>query len=416
MGITKTDFMRGMQCPRMLWLDRHHPEYKIIPPEVRARLMQGNEFGDAMMGIFGPYVEVKEYYPGTARPNKKEMVRKTRELVECGTEVICEAAFADEDGNYCAADILRWDRERGCYDMYEVKNSPEVSEQFVKDAAYQAYLIRKTGLKLEKVFIIYHAEDPYSVREVTEAAAAYGPWVEENLGRLGAVKDQKDEVCCGTGPQCEEPYECWYTGYCHMKEEGLLELPRCRWCNPANPRYVRYHDREWGVPCHDDRALYELFILESFQAGLSWEIVLNKRENFRAAYDSFDWEKVCAYGPEKAEALLQDKGIIRNRLKIRASIRNSRVFRKIREEFGSFDAYLMRFTGGRVIYENDPAVTASPLSDAISRDLARRGMSFVGSTIIYSFLQAIGVINAHEEGCFRYVSPEEREENGTDGI
>ena len=163
MGVTKTDFMRGMQCPRMLWLDKHHPELKIIPPEVRQRLNKGNEFGDKMMGIFGPYVEVKEYYPGTTRPNKKEMVKKTQEYIDLGEPVICEAAFMDEDGNYCAVDILRRSAERGCWDMYEVKNSPEISEQFIKDAGYQAYLIRKIGLKLDKVFIIYHAEEPCEI-------------------------------------------------------------------------------------------------------------------------------------------------------------------------------------------------------------------------------------------------------------
>ena len=115
MGVTKTDFMRGMQCPRMLWLDRHHPELKVIPPFIQDRLNRGNEFGDRMMGIFGPYEEVREYYPGTTRPNKTEMAKKTQELLSAGTKIICEAAFMDEDGNYCAADIIRWDEERKCY-------------------------------------------------------------------------------------------------------------------------------------------------------------------------------------------------------------------------------------------------------------------------------------------------------------
>ena len=401
MGVTKTDFMRGMQCPRMLWLDKHHPELKIIPPEVRQRLNKGNEFGDKMMGIFGPYVEVKEYYPGTTRPNKKEMVKKTQEYIDLGEPVICEAAFMDEDGNYCAVDILRRSAERGCWDMYEVKNSPEISEQFIKDAGYQAYLIRKIGLKLDKVFIIYHAEEPCEIKEVTEQANNCALWVAENIDRLCAIKAQMEEVCCETGIQCVEPYECWYTGYCRMKERGELELPRCHWCNIGNPLYVSYHDNEWGVPCHDDHDLYELFILESFQAGLSWEIVLNKREHFREAYDDFDIDKVCEYGEDKIALLLADKGIIRNRLKIKASIKNSRIFREIQKEYGSFDKYIWGFTRGEIIYENDPEVTTSPLSDAISKDLKKRGMGFVGSTIIYSFLQAIGVINAHEDGCFK---------------
>ena len=175
---------------------------------------------------------------------------------------------------------------------------------------------------------------------------------------------------------------------------------RCRWCSLANPLYVRYHDEEWGVPCHDDHALYELLILESFQAGLRRETVLNKRQRFREAYDGFDLDKVCAYGEEKIARLLSDEGIIRNRLKIRVSIQNSRIFRDIRKEYGSFDAYIWGWTEGKVIYENDPAVTTSPLSDAISKNLKKRGMTLVGATIIYAHLQAFGVINAHSNDCW----------------
>ena len=172
---------------------------------------------------------------------------------------------------------------------------------------------------------------------------------------------------------------------------------RCRWCNEQNPRYVAYHDREWGVPCHDDRTLFEMLILEGFQAGLSWECVLNKRDAFRHAFDGFDWDRIAAYDEEKIAALLQDPGIIRNRLKIRAAVGNAAVFRSIRQEFGTFDAYLTTFTGGQIVIEHDR--TASPLSDRISRDLHKRGMRFVGSTIIYAYLQAIGVINSHEPDC-----------------
>ena len=175
---------------------------------------------------------------------------------------------------------------------------------------------------------------------------------------------------------------------------------RCRWCNPHNPRYIAYHDSEWGVPCHDDHALFELLILEGFQAGLSWECVLNKREAFREAYDQFDWDKVSSYGESKVSALLADPGIIRNRLKVRAAIKNAAVFRDIRAEFGSFDAYLTRFTGGEILIEHTK--TTNDLSDRISRDLHKRGMRFVGSTIIYAYLQAIGVINSHEPGCDLY--------------
>lgn len=180
----------------------------------------------------------------------------------------------------------------------------------------------------------------------------------------------------------------------------MEHVRRCGWVNLKNPRYVDYHDREWGRPEHEDRKLYELLILESFQAGLSWECVLNKREHFRRAYDGFDPEKVARYGEEKVQSLLSDPGIIRNKLKVRASIRNSAVFLDIQREFGSFDRYLWSFTEGEVVREPYTLRTTSPLSDLISRDLKRRGMTFVGSTVVYSYLQAVGVINGHGEGCF----------------
>jgi DNA-3-methyladenine glycosylase I len=142
--------------------------------------------------------------------------------------------------------------------------------------------------------------------------------------------------------------------------------------------------------------------LETFQAGLSWECILNKRENFRKAYDGFDIDKVCNYGDEKINELMQDAGIIRNRAKLRASVNNSRIYREITREYGSFDAYLQSFTEGKVIREPDISITTSPLSDALSADLKKRGMSFVGSTTIYAFLQAIGVINSHTKDCFCY--------------
>ena len=177
---------------------------------------------------------------------------------------------------------------------------------------------------------------------------------------------------------------------------------RCFWCNLKNPIYVAYHDNEWSVFPEDERKLYELFILETFQAGLSWECILNKRENFRLAYDGFDLEKICSYGDEKIEELMQNPGIIRNRRKITASINNTRVYKAITEEFGSFKDYLHSFTGGKVIREPDVSITTSPLSDAISADLKKRGMTFVGSTTIYAFLQAVGIINAHQTDCFCY--------------
>lgn len=179
---------------------------------------------------------------------------------------------------------------------------------------------------------------------------------------------------------------------------------RCKWCNQKNALYVAYHDQEWGVPRFDDKYLYEMLILESFQAGLSWECVLNKREAFRLAYDDFDIEKVIAYDQRKMQELAENPGIIRNKRKIAASVQNSRIFLSIVREFGSFYAYLRTFTHDLVIYETDK--TTNALSDAISRDLQSRGMKFVGSVIIYSYLQAIGVIYSHEPGCYLYKESE----------
>jgi DNA-3-methyladenine glycosylase I len=176
-------------------------------------------------------------------------------------------------------------------------------------------------------------------------------------------------------------------------------MNRCGWVNLKNASYVRYHDEEWGVQTSDEHLLYELLILESFQAGLSWECVLNKREAFRAAFDNFSATRVADYNSEKVEELLGNTGIIRCKRKILAAIKNSRIFLQIQAEFGSFKSYLDTFTGGEIIYEPYTLRTVSPLSDALSRDLRRRGMSYVGSTIIYSYLQAIGAINAHGEEC-----------------
>lgn len=173
---------------------------------------------------------------------------------------------------------------------------------------------------------------------------------------------------------------------------------RCRWCNEKNPLYIAYHDYEWGIPVRDDEALFELLILESFQAGLSWETVLNKRESFRRAFDSFDPKLISQYDENKIDTLMQNRDIIRNRRKITAVIKNARIFLDIKKEFGSFLAYIESFTGKTVIFECDRVT--SPLSERLSADLIRRGMRFVGSTIIYSFLQATGFIYSHEEGCF----------------
>ncbi len=174
---------------------------------------------------------------------------------------------------------------------------------------------------------------------------------------------------------------------------------RCNWLNLENPIYVSYHDEEWGVPLHDDQKLFELLILEGFQAGLSWEIVLNKRENFRAAFDGFDIDTVASYDTERCESLRENPGIIRNRLKIYGAVRNAKVYQKIQQEYGSFDRYLWGFTEGQSIREPYTMRTTSPLSDIISKDLKKRGMTFVGSTIIYSYLQACGILAAHGEEC-----------------
>ena len=173
---------------------------------------------------------------------------------------------------------------------------------------------------------------------------------------------------------------------------------RCRWCNLKNPLYVQYHDTEWGQPRFDDPYLYEMLILESFQAGLSWECVLNKREHFQKAYDVFHIHKVVSYDDRKIQELLSNPNIIRNKRKIHASIQNSRIFLAIADEFGSFHNYLNTFTQSRTLYETDK--TTNALSDAISKDLQKRGMTFVGSVIIYSYLQAIGVIYSHEKDCY----------------
>ena len=182
----------------------------------------------------------------------------------------------------------------------------------------------------------------------------------------------------------------------------MKHTERCSWVNLQNEKYVIYHDTEWGKPLYDDKALYELLILESFQAGLSWECILNKRENFREAFDHFDIEKVVLYDDKKIQELLGNPGIVRNRLKVKASVKNSIVFKAIQKEFGSFSNYIWSFTDGKVIKEDFTIRTTSPLSDSISTDLKKRGMTFVGSTIVYSYLQAIGVLNGHSHTCAFY--------------
>lgn len=178
-------------------------------------------------------------------------------------------------------------------------------------------------------------------------------------------------------------------------------MKRCAWCNLNNEIYVNYHDNEWGVLNLDDAYLFEMLILELFQAGLSFECVLNKREHFKAVYDNFDVNKVSLYDDNKINELMNNKNIIRNKLKIKASINNAKIFNSIKNEYGSFHNYLKMFTNDKVIYENNK--TTSKLSDAISNDLRNRGMKFIGSTIIYSYLQAIGIINSHDDSCYKHI-------------
>lgn len=180
----------------------------------------------------------------------------------------------------------------------------------------------------------------------------------------------------------------------------MQEKIRCKWCNLKNPLYVKYHDEEWCKPNFNEKYLYEMLILESFQAGLSWECILNKREDFRKAYDNFDIDKICNYDDNKVQKLLQNEKIIRNKLKIKASVNNAKIFKGIQKEYGTFYNYLSNFTENKIIYELDK--TTNQLSDNLSKDLQKRGMKFVGSTIIYSYLQAIGVIYSHDKECFMY--------------
>ena len=177
-------------------------------------------------------------------------------------------------------------------------------------------------------------------------------------------------------------------------------MKRCSWCNEKNKKYVDYHDNEWGILNISDDYLFEMLILEGFQAGLSWECILNKRGSFKKAYDNFNLDKVCNYDDRKIDELINNKDIVRNKLKINSSIINAKIFRKIKLEYNGFINYLNSFTNGKIVYEYDK--TRSELSDRISNDLKKRGMKFVGSTIIYSYLQAIGIINSHEKTCYLY--------------
>ena len=178
-----------------------------------------------------------------------------------------------------------------------------------------------------------------------------------------------------------------------------MKKKRCKWVTD-DEIYIKYHDEEWCIPKHDDQEIFELLILESFQSGLSWLTILKKRENFRKAFDNFDYEKIAEYDEDKIDELLSDEGIIRNKAKISATINNAKIFMDIQEEFGSFDDYIWDFTDGEIIkaeYE-----TESDLSKKIAKDLKKRGMKFVGPKTVYSFLESIGIIDNHEKKCFKY--------------
>ncbi|HAK46725.1 MAG TPA: DNA-3-methyladenine glycosylase I [Spirochaeta sp.] len=180
---------------------------------------------------------------------------------------------------------------------------------------------------------------------------------------------------------------------------------RCDWCGD-DPLYMKYHDEDWGVPVHDERLHFEMLTLEGAQAGLSWLTILRRRENYRKAFDNFDVKKVAAYDEEKILSLLKNPGIIRNKLKVRSTVSNARVFIEVQEEFGSFDKYIWKFTGGKTIVHRFKTMSelpvTSPESDAMSKDLKKRGFKFCGSTICYAHMQSIGIVNDHLTSCFRY--------------
>ena len=183
-----------------------------------------------------------------------------------------------------------------------------------------------------------------------------------------------------------------------------MELTRCDWCLSSD-LYKKYHDEEWGVPVYDDHTLFEFLLLETFQAGLSWITILNKRENFRSAFDNFDYKKIACYSEEKIQELLLDAGIIRNKLKVYSAVSNAQAFIKVQEEFGSFSKYIWDFTDGKPIDNNRKSLkevqATTPLSDTISKDLKKRGFKFVGSTVVYAHMQATGMVNDHVADCWK---------------
>lgn len=189
----------------------------------------------------------------------------------------------------------------------------------------------------------------------------------------------------------------------------IMTITRCSWANPDNPLYLKYHDEEWGVPCHDETRLFEMLNLEGAQAGLSWSTILNKRENYRIAFDQWDAEKIAGYDANKVAELLANAGIVRNRLKVTATINNAQAYLRLREDVGGLDPFLWAYVDGKPLLNKRKSISETPaktpLSDQLSKDLAKRGFKFVGSTIIYAYMQAIGMVNDHAKDCFCYKAP-----------
>ncbi len=215
MGLSKTDFIRGMQCPKMLWLDAHKPKLKKVSAETELRLLHGNKFGEKAKAMFGPYTDVTEYIPNTKYLDKKKMIQNTRNAMKNGDENICEASF-DYNGIFCAVDILHR-IDDNLWELYEVKDVPEVGPEHIQDASYQAWVLDKCGVRLDGVFVVYHYdsdEDPFEPVDITEGAIYYAQIIENNLDRLVQVKNSKEEIMVPYGDQCKSPYDCWYQEYC----------------------------------------------------------------------------------------------------------------------------------------------------------------------------------------------------------
>lgn len=211
MAISKTDFVRALQCPKMMWLDKHKPEEKVIPPEVQKKLDDGNAFGDSAMGMFGEYVETTAFKED-GRLDYSKMIATTLQCIENGTRVICEAAFSYY-GNYCAADILKREDD-GSFSVYEVKNSPCVKDVFLKDIGFQRYIIKKCGVKIRRAYIVTN-DGELKINDVTADSYKYEKLAYEKTFEFSKIKNSKEEIAVPVGGQCEEPYRCWYYDYCH---------------------------------------------------------------------------------------------------------------------------------------------------------------------------------------------------------